>query len=376
MAPLISEDPHISDATNNMGSYRVLRGQVNGLGYSLDERLMPYLEQARFRSVALIQTFDLCLLGVSPDDDEENLSGLKFTWLRARFEHLLANATEVELICAARAYIMHIIGSVPMPDANNNRVHIMYLPLLADLSNARSYSWGSAVLAMLYRELCQTTKPATVDIGRCLTLLQSWALYRMPFLASVSHQPYVYPLVNRCSIYLGIERSYTVPIYRLMIEQHLGEEMDMSSDLQAPLEYIQWYSSMGKPYILRGQSTVVPPHMQRPGAYEPVADMEAEPATDLDLEPEPEPEQSHSHSDAHSYHLDVPGNDYFSGSSGGGYHYGPPRSYPLHHGTASGSSSSMPFEPHDFSAMFSTPPPGLEEDVGCREHPQHERRPP
>ncbi|XP_052482840.1 protein MAIN-LIKE 1-like [Gossypium raimondii] len=109
----------------------------------------------------------------------------------------LPNATEGELMCVARAYIMHIIGGVLMLGSNNNKVHIMYLPLLADLSNVRSYSWGSAVLAVLYRELCRTTKPTVVDMDGCLTLLQSWALYQMPFLASVSHQPYVYPLVNR-----------------------------------------------------------------------------------------------------------------------------------------------------------------------------------
>ncbi|MFQ6635865.1 hypothetical protein Gotur_012175 [Gossypium turneri] len=92
---------------------------------------------------------------------------------------------------------MHILGGVLMPDANNNKVHMMYLPLLADLSNVRTYSWGSAILVVLYRELCRTTNPSIVDMGRCLTLLQSWVLYRMPFLASVTHQPYVYPLVNR-----------------------------------------------------------------------------------------------------------------------------------------------------------------------------------
>ncbi|KAG8490697.1 hypothetical protein CXB51_013808 [Gossypium anomalum] len=229
-------------------SYRVLRGWVNGLGYSPDARLIPYLELAGFGSAVLIRTFDLqydlisvlverwrpethtfhlscgectvtledvalqlglpidgssvtgistiaepaalcySLLGASPGDDESNLSGLKFTWLKANFQHLPDNATEEELMCAARAGVL-------MPDANNNRVHIMYLPLLTDLHNVRSYSWGSA----------------------------SWALYRMPFLASVSQQPYVYPLVNRWSIYPGIGRSYTVPIYRLLIEQHAGE---------------------------------------------------------------------------------------------------------------------------------------------------------
>ncbi|MFQ6652442.1 hypothetical protein Gotur_024307 [Gossypium turneri] len=90
------------------------------------------------------------LLGDSPEDDESNFTSLKFTWLKAKFGQLSANATEGELMCAARAYIMHILGGVLMPNTNNNKVHMMYLPLLADLSNVRSYSWGSAVLAVLY----------------------------------------------------------------------------------------------------------------------------------------------------------------------------------------------------------------------------------
>ncbi|XP_052883487.1 protein MAIN-LIKE 2-like [Gossypium arboreum] len=232
MASLIKKDPHIY-------SYRELRGWVNGLGYFPDARLKPYLELVGFGSAALTRTLDLqynlisalverwrpdthtfhllcgectvtledvalhfglpidgnvitgvsaiaesaalcySLLGASPGDDESNFSELKFTWLKANFEHLSVNATEED--------------------------------------------WGFAILAILYRELCRTTKPDALDIGGCLLLLQSWALYRMPFLASVSHQLYVFPLVNRWSIYLGIGRSYTVPIYRLMIEQYAGK---------------------------------------------------------------------------------------------------------------------------------------------------------
>ncbi|KAG8485738.1 hypothetical protein CXB51_019089 [Gossypium anomalum] len=264
-------------------SYRVLRGWVNGLGYSLDARLIPYLELAGFGSATLTQTFDLqydlisalverwrpethtfhlpcgectitledvalhfglpidgdvitgvsviaepavlcySLLGASPDDTDSTFSKLKFTWLKANFQHLSVNATEEESVCPARVYIMHIIRGVLMPNLNNNKVHLQYLPLLADLHNVRSYSWGSAVLAMLYHELCRTTKPDAVDLGGCLVLLQLWALYRIPFLASVSHQPYVFLLVNRWSIYPGIGRLYTVLIYRLMIEQHTEE---------------------------------------------------------------------------------------------------------------------------------------------------------
>ncbi|MFQ6652492.1 hypothetical protein Gotur_024329 [Gossypium turneri] len=218
---------------------------------------MPYLELAEFGSVALIRSSDLCfdllsalverwrlethtfhfpcgecmvtledvalqlglpidespvtgvssftdpaalcyqLLGDSPGDGESYFSGIKFTWLKAKIGQLSATATEGELMCVARAYIMHMVGAVLMPDANGDNVHLMYLPLLADLSTARSYSWGSAVLAMLYQELCRATNPDVSDMGRCLILLQSWALYRLPFLASVSHQPYVYPLPLR-----------------------------------------------------------------------------------------------------------------------------------------------------------------------------------
>ncbi|MFQ6660927.1 hypothetical protein Gotur_029262 [Gossypium turneri] len=257
MAPLIRTNRHISDAANNEDSYRVLRGRVRGLKKAPDARLMSYLEQAGFESAALIRFSDLrydllsalverwrqethtfhfscgeytvpledvamqlglpidgspvtgvssftdpaalcCeLLGDSPVDGESNFTGLQFTWLKAKFGQLSATATEGELMCAARAYIMHIVRGVLMPDANNDKVHLMYLPLLVDLSTVSSYSWGSAVLAVLYRELCRVTNPDVVDMSECLTLLQSWALYRMPFLASVSHQPYVYPLLNR-----------------------------------------------------------------------------------------------------------------------------------------------------------------------------------
>ncbi|KAK5775097.1 hypothetical protein PVK06_042964 [Gossypium arboreum] len=113
-------------------------------------------------------------------------------WDMAKEEGERVTATEEELICVARAYIMYIIGGVLMPDANNNRVHLQYLPLLAYLRNVRSYSWGSAILAILYRELCRKTKPDAVDIGGCLVLLQSWAIYQMSFLAS---QPRAYESV-------------------------------------------------------------------------------------------------------------------------------------------------------------------------------------
>ncbi|MFQ6622471.1 hypothetical protein Gotur_001808, partial [Gossypium turneri] len=104
-------------------------------------------------------------------------------------------------------------------------------------------------------------------------------------------------------------------------------QMVMAYSLQPSLEYIQWYYSCGKPYILGGQSTVVPPHMQRPGGSYLAAPIEAEPVADHDLEPEPEPEpepdpeQSHSHGNSQSYHPELAGDDYILSFSGGKYVY-------------------------------------------------------
>ncbi|KAG8498242.1 hypothetical protein CXB51_007042 [Gossypium anomalum] len=438
--------------------------EENEAGYSPDAQLMPYLELAGFGLAALTRTFDLrhdlisalverwrpethtfhlscgectvtledvalqfglpidgdtvtgvsaiaepaalcySLLGASPDDAESTFSELKFTWLKANFQHLSDNVTVEELA-------------------------------------VRTYSWGSAVLAMLYRKLCRTTKPDAVDMGGCLILLQSWALYRMPFLASVSHQPYVYPLVNRWSIYPGIERSYTVPIYHLMIEQHAGEGFQCSRVVPRGLstttvwlhpvhprsanagggggsrqvqERETWtalrgyaleiYSGVGESDGSKTSDGYVfqfAPIVRRSRAYEPVADIEPDPQPNAEHDPEPElevhleaeSERSHSHSTDTSYHPDLAGNEYFPGSSSHShsadtsYHpdlagndyflYSTPTGlYPSQHGTPPGSSSSMPFEPYDFSSMYQTPLPATEEDVGQCNHPQRERRPP
>ncbi|KAH1098132.1 hypothetical protein J1N35_015053 [Gossypium stocksii] len=121
----------------------------------------------------------------------------------------------------------------------------LWLPIdgSAITSNVRLYSWGSTILVMLYCELCRTTKPDAVDIV--------WD--------------------NRM-----VRRS----------------QMDISFDLQPSLEYIQWYFSTRKSYLLGEQSTVVSPHMYRLGVYEPEPELEPElePKPEPKLEPKPEPE--------------------------------------------------------------------------------------
>ncbi|XP_075663205.1 serine/threonine-protein phosphatase 7 long form homolog [Castanea sativa] len=54
--------------------------------------------------------------------------------------------------------------------------------MLRDLHNPPRYSWGSACLAWLYRELCRATDKNASQIGGALILVQYWAWSRFPFL--------------------------------------------------------------------------------------------------------------------------------------------------------------------------------------------------
>ncbi|KAA3456270.1 serine/threonine-protein phosphatase 7 long form-like protein [Gossypium australe] len=88
------------------------------------------------------------LLGrVPPNNEEGRLTYIKFTWLKENFQHLLSSLTQMDIIYAARAFILQLIGGILLLDVNQNKVLIMYLPLLENLELAGRFSWGSAVLA-------------------------------------------------------------------------------------------------------------------------------------------------------------------------------------------------------------------------------------
>ncbi|MFQ6643882.1 hypothetical protein Gotur_018312 [Gossypium turneri] len=68
-----------------------------------------------------------------------------------------------------------------MLELSRNLVHLRWLLKLVDFRVAGEFSWGSAMLATLYREMCGATRPNKVKIGGCLSLLQSWARCNDPF---------------------------------------------------------------------------------------------------------------------------------------------------------------------------------------------------
>ena len=92
------------------------------------------------------------------------------------------NAEEDQLHKYARCYILALLGDTIFMDKSGDRVHLMWVQQLEDLRNPRRYSWGSACLAWLYRELCRASDKTASQIGGCLLLVQYWAWARFPFL--------------------------------------------------------------------------------------------------------------------------------------------------------------------------------------------------
>ncbi|XP_017428635.2 protein MAIN-LIKE 1-like [Vigna angularis] len=119
------------------------------------------------------------LLEDVPPENSVRGNKVKLFWLNNTFRHLSHDATYQVIQQYARAYMLMIIGSIMMPDTSASMVHLMYLPLLANLQNVSKYSWASAMLFCLYRALDHGTRADQDNIGGCMILLQCWAWERI-----------------------------------------------------------------------------------------------------------------------------------------------------------------------------------------------------
>ncbi|KAK5833427.1 hypothetical protein PVK06_017255 [Gossypium arboreum] len=128
----------------------------------------------------------------------DNIYGgrIKMGWLRDTFLELENNSTEVERIRYAPAYILEMIEGYLMPDLSRNLVHLRWLLKLIDFRAANELSWGSTILATLYREMCKVTPPNKAKIGGCLSLLQSGVQFHFPFLCTRVNHPYTFSLIT------------------------------------------------------------------------------------------------------------------------------------------------------------------------------------
>jgi len=128
------------------------------------------------------------LLGSVPSKTVYKGNSIKLSWLNNEFRDLPHDTDDVVIAQHARAHILTLIGSLLMSDTSGSKVHLMYLLLLSDLNNVSNYSWGSGVLACLYRALDHGVDFNQENIGGCTLLLQCWAWDRITCLSSPLHR--------------------------------------------------------------------------------------------------------------------------------------------------------------------------------------------
>ncbi|XP_052118710.1 serine/threonine-protein phosphatase 7 long form homolog [Arachis duranensis] len=114
----------------------------------------------------------------------------------------------------ARAYIMMLLGTQLFADKSGNRIHIRWLPYVARLEELGTYSWGSTVLAWLYRCMCRVANRHVIKLAGPLQLLQSWIFWRFSRFRPAGYEELSWPLASRWSGYnpSGSEKGPRVQI--------------------------------------------------------------------------------------------------------------------------------------------------------------------
>ncbi|KAF7832360.1 serine/threonine-protein phosphatase 7 long form-like protein [Senna tora] len=103
---------------------------------------------------------------------------VKISWLEQNIpldDGPRGDVSDEELRQMVRAYIVRLIGGFLMPDTSGNKVSLICLPLLRNLEEVGQYSWGSTILAYLFREMCEAMRWDCENMGRCAHLLLAWA---------------------------------------------------------------------------------------------------------------------------------------------------------------------------------------------------------
>ena len=117
-------------------------------------------------------------LGVTSQHAHEELVGVwgssvRLEWLRDLFGDVTDADPKEHIRHAARAYLLYILGCTLFTDKSGTRVPVLYLRLLMNLDQARTYAWGAAALAHLYRQLGFATRSGVRQIAGYLTLLEA-----------------------------------------------------------------------------------------------------------------------------------------------------------------------------------------------------------
>ncbi|KAH6764973.1 hypothetical protein C2S51_016222 [Perilla frutescens var. frutescens] len=124
------------------------------------------------------------LLGVSAEEAESEVSDrgnyIKLRWLHTRFSALTYSTDDFEAVCAARAYLVYILGCTLFTDKAGDRITCHYLRLFEQPEEFEGYAWGVATLAFLYRQLGVGSQVGCRQMAGFLTLLEHFPILGRP----------------------------------------------------------------------------------------------------------------------------------------------------------------------------------------------------
>ncbi|CAK8563585.1 unnamed protein product [Lathyrus sativus] len=127
-------------------------------------------------------------LGVEPTAADKSRGSVRIIWLENLYEVLKNNSatTQEHTILQAKIYILLVIATILFPDNSQNILHSSWIPFVGDLEKCNTFSWGSACLAKLYREMCKAAVRDVRSMSSCVLLLTTWTFTRIPLVAPVS----------------------------------------------------------------------------------------------------------------------------------------------------------------------------------------------
>ena len=127
------------------------------------------------------------ILGIQiPNDPQTVLKGQRIlipTLVERIRQPLPPDANEIQVHQYARCYILALLRDMVFLDKSEDRVHLMWLEFMQNLRNPRKYSWGSAALSWLYRQLCNATDKKAKQISGPLILVQLWIYVSFPHMS-------------------------------------------------------------------------------------------------------------------------------------------------------------------------------------------------
>ncbi|RWR94760.1 serine/threonine-protein phosphatase 7 long form [Cinnamomum micranthum f. kanehirae] len=190
---------------------------------------------------------------------------VRMGWIRRVCGDISPASSVEEVECAARGYLLYLLGCTLFTDKSATRVPIYYLSLLMDLTRVRDYAWGAAALAYLYRQLGTATRADVRQIAGYLTLLTSWVYEHFPFTRPPAQWGYTagMPLASRWNP--GQESGNARENIQLMRERldalHPSEvswDPYVSARAQHPLHQISFFCG-----CLRALDVIEPYHPHR-----------------------------------------------------------------------------------------------------------------